>query len=284
MQRLYQLFDTYFQQHGPRQAVLWSIILALFLGALDYFTGFEISFSFFYLIPIAIAAIYAGYRNGMIVTAMSVFIWAVSNRLAGESYSSEWIRYWNAGIRLVAFSAIAYILHQLNLSIQHQRLLARTDFLTGINNSREFYRLANIEVQRARQYRQPFGIAFLDLDNFKDVNDRYGHSAGDEVLRLVTQVVASVIRKGDLFARVGGDEFVLILPDTNSLTIRVVVEKVRRSIESELRAADRRVTVSMGAISYVYPPASVDEMIKKADQLMYEAKKQGKNGVLFKSL
>lgn len=284
MQRAYQLVDAYFHRRGPRQVLLGSILLAIFLGALDFLSGFEISFSFFYLIPISIATLYSGFRSGMIVTGVGVLIWAVSNRLAGENYSSEWIRYWNTGIRLATFSMVAYILHQLNLSIQHQKLLARTDFLTGINNSREFYRLMEMEVQRARAFGQPVSVAYFDIDDFKLINDRFGHSAGDELLRTVTQSVASAVRKNDLFARVGGDEFVLMLSGTNEQTIQGVIEKLRNAILNKSNAIQMRVTVSIGVVTFTVPPASVDEIVQAADELMYEVKAHEKDGVLYKTI
>lgn len=282
MRKPYQAFHEYFTRLGPSRVLYLSAALVLLLGALDYLTGFEISFSFFYLIPISIASLYAGFRGGMTVTAVSVFTWAASNRLAGEIYSSEWIRYWNTGIRLVTFSLVAYLLDELNLSMQHENLLARTDFLTGVNNSREFFRLVELELRRARDLGQPASVAFFDLDNFKQVNDRLGHSAGDDLLRAVAQTVTSVVRKGDLFARIGGDEFVLFLSDTNEQTIHGVVEKLRTAILNRMQALQLDVTVSIGVATFLVPPASVDEAIRAADVLMYEVKSREKNGTLYK--
>lgn len=284
MQKEYQVLDAFLKRWGPRVVLLGSVILVLLLGAIDYFTGFEISFSFFYLIPISIATLYSDFRNGMIVTGLSVFIWAASNRLAGQTYSSEWILYWKSSIRLVTFSMVAYILHQLNLSIKHQKQLARTDFLTGVHNSREFYRLVEMELRRARAVRQPVSVAYFDIDDFKRVNDRLGQIAGDEILRTVTQAVTSAVRKNDLFARVGGDEFVLFLSGTNEQNIHGVVEKLRNAILNKTSAIQMGVTVSIGVTTFTVPPISVDEIIQAADALMYKVKTDEKGGVLYKAV
>ncbi len=282
MRKLYLQLDQHFRRRTSRQILLRSLVLAVIFGVIDYKTGFEISFSFFYLIPIAVATVYSGIRNGMIVTLVSVFTWAASNRLAGEQFSSEWVRYWNTGIRFVTFSLIAYMLDQLNISVQHENLLARTDFLTGVNNSREFHRVMELELARARSFNKPVSLAYFDLDNFKQVNDRLGHSAGDELLRNVAQAVTSVIRKGDLLARVGGDEFVLFFSGADDKAIRGIVEKIRGAILAQTKAGTLGVTISVGVVTYHVPPATVDEMIQAADAVMYEVKAGAKDAALLR--
>jgi len=251
---------------------------------LDYKTGFEITFSFFYLIPIAIVTLYCNFKSGMFITAVSVFTWVFSNWMAGESYPNIGIWIWNAGIRLATFATVAYLIHELNLSIEHENLLSRTDFLTGIHNTREFYRLADVEIQRARRYKRSFSVAYLDLDNFKQVNDQFGHRAGDDVLRAVAQAVVSTVRKGDLFARVGGDEFVLLLPETNEENIRSVIGKVCRVVSGQTFDGRIQVSVSIGVVTFSIPPASVDEIIHAADITMYQVKAGTKNNVIFRSV
>ena len=281
--RVFLPLHKFFIRLGRTRMFIISTLLMLALGGLDYLTGFEISFSFFYLIPILLSTLYVGLRYGMLVTVSSMFIWASSNLLAGETYSSSFILVWNITIRLITFSGITYLVHYLNISFEHENLLARTDFLTGINNTREFYRLADIELERARRFRQSFSIVYMDLDNFKQINDHFGHTAGDNLLRLLAQAIVAVTRKGDLFARIGGDEFVLLLPNTNGQNIHTVVEKIRGAVARDFLANQLEVTVSMGVVTFSTPPASVDELIRSADGMMYQVKTGGKNGVIYKS-
>lgn len=251
------------------------------LGWMDYVTGFEISFSFFYLLPISITAWYIGLGNSLVITAISILTWLISNWLAGENYSSEWIRFFNFGVRLIVFSLIAYILDALKNSLKTERVIARTDYLTGAFNRREFIDKLGMEIERTKRVRIPISLAVIDLDNFKLVNDELGHSAGDRHLKLVSQTISNNIRKTDLFARLGGDEFGLFLPNVSQQDAKMIVEKIDRAVLKELRGQHSHVTLSMGVITYNTPPASAEEMIHQADLIMYQAKQAGKRRSVF---
>ena len=280
--RIFPALQSFFTRLGPRWSLFFSFVFALGLGYLDYRTGFEATFSFFYLLPIALATLFVNFESGLFITCVSVFIWTFSNWLAGDAYHYEWTRYWNIGVRLVTFMAIADIVHELQLSMQHENLLARTDFLTGISNSREFYRFAGAELERARRSKHPFSIAYLDLDHFKQLNDRLGHSAGDDLLCVVAQTISSTIRNGDMFARIGGDEFVLLLPETNEADARKVVVRSQKAVSEKLKKDNTGVTVSIGVVTFEVLPKSVDGLIKAADHVMYQAKTKGKDTVVFR--
>jgi diguanylate cyclase (GGDEF)-like protein len=268
-----------------RRTILISVLLFIFLlGILDFDSGFETTFSFFYLIPIAIATWYLGKAEGRIMVVLSISTWAVSNRLAGEVYSQEIIRYWNAGIRLVVFILFAELLYGLKLALLHEQALSRTDFLTGIYNSREFYERANLEILRARRNGNPMTVAYMDLDSFKQVNDRHGHSEGDKLLKIIAQTASSVIRKTDVVARMGGDEFVFLFPDSDQTKARVALEKVKLALVNKMRESNLPITFSIGAVTFLSAPQSTDEMLHKADKLMYEVKESGKNEIAYLTL
>jgi diguanylate cyclase (GGDEF)-like protein len=120
-------------------------------------------------------------------------------------------------------------------------------------------------------------LAYIDLDNFKTVNDTYGHLIGDSLLRLVADTIRNNIRTTDVLARLGGDEFVVLLPETDFEQSEIVINKVQTQLLDEMKKNNWPVTFSIGAVTFLTPPESVDEMIKKADNLMYSAKKNGKN-------
>jgi diguanylate cyclase (GGDEF)-like protein len=153
------------------------------------------------------------------------------------------------------------------------------DPLTGAANARAFRGRARDEIDRSRRYGRPFTLAYVDLDNFKAVNDRFGHSAGDNLLRLVTDNIRKNLRTTDIFARVGGDEFVLLLPETGPESARAVLDKLQDKVTSSLQEAKWPVTLSVGAVIYLSPPDSVDAMIVQADNLMYQVKHSGKNRI-----
>ena len=266
----------------PRWAVLTGVgLLVSLFGYVDYRTGFEVSFSFFYLIPIALTAWYVDGRAGLAVVAVSILTWMLSNWLAGETYSHEIIRYFNALTRLAVFVLVNQLLYELKLVVLHEHSQARTDHLTGISNSREFFDLATLELEQARRHRRPFSVAYLDLDDFKRVNDTLGHSEGDRLLRTLAQAAAGVIRKTDIFARLGGDEFVILFPDTDQVGARCAVGKIEEAVGEQVRNIVPPVTLSVGVVTFHSVPITVDRMLRESDRLMYQAKSQGKHRVFY---
>jgi len=284
MKRLFSVFDVLLLQTDRRVLLATMLILVFLLGLLDYSTGFEIAFSFFYIIPIGIVTWYLGRKEGVGFALLSSFVWAVSNRLAGETYSHEFIRYWNTGIRLGIFLVVVEILGNLRLSLMHEQSLSRIDFLTGINNRREFYSRAYQEILNSRRFNHPLTVAVMDVDSFKVVNDQQGHQAGDTLLRIIAQTIQSTIRKTDMVARMGGDEFALLLPDTDEDGASHALEKVKNVITQKMCAMNYQVTFSFGVATFVVPQTSTDELLSKADQLMYSAKANGKNEIVYQTI
>ena len=164
-------------------------------------------------------------------------------------------------------------------SLLERRAAARRDGLTGARNARAFYEVAEAEIARARRYTHPFSVAYLDLDDFKLVNDRLGHLAGDAVLRSVARALSGVVRSSDVVARLGGDEFVVLLPEASAAPARLATEKLRGALAEVVPAHGWRMTASIGVATFLVPPESVDELLAAVDRLMYRAKQAGKNGV-----
>lgn len=267
-----------------RVIMTFTLALIALLGFLDYFTGFEIAFSFFYLVPIGIAAWYLSRKEGIAFALISSLAWAVSNRLAGERYTYEVIRYWNTGIRLSIFLVVVEILGNLRLSLVHEQSLSRTDFLTGINNRREFYARANQEILYSKRFNHPLTVVVMDVDSFKEVNDKQGHQAGDVLLKIIAQTILSTIRKTDVVARMGGDEFALLFPDTDQEGACRALTKVKDVITEKMKERNYQVTFSFGAVTFLTPLDSIDETLSKVDQLMYSAKLSGKNEIAYQTV
>jgi diguanylate cyclase (GGDEF)-like protein len=119
----------------------------------------------------------------------------------------------------------------------------------------------------------------MDVDDFKLVNDRLGHSTGDRLLRTVAETLKEHSREVDVVARLGGDEFAVLMPETGERAARVAVARLRRRLLESSRAEGWPVTFSFGVVTWAAPPPSVDEMLRAADELMYAAKREGKDGV-----
>jgi diguanylate cyclase (GGDEF)-like protein len=275
-QRAIVWLNRFFILLGKRGAFVFAGMLLLVLGWVDYLTGFEISFSFFYLIPISIVTWYIDIRSGYFMTISGVLMWLITNLVAGETFSNEWIRFYNAGVRLVVFLLFANLLHELKTALQKEHEIAHTDHLTGVFNSLEFHEQLAFEIKRASRMHYPISLAYIDLDNFKRVNDAHGHSAGDLHLKRVAQVISATIRKTDVFARLGGDEFVLLLPNMDSENARLVFQKIELAVMQGLAELQSPITLSAGVVTFMSAPENVDDMLRKADALMYEAKNSGK--------
>jgi diguanylate cyclase (GGDEF)-like protein/PAS domain S-box-containing protein len=168
---------------------------------------------------------------------------------------------------------------QLQDALRREEEIARIDPLTQVANRRAFYELGEAELARARRYRHPLTFVCIDLDNFKRVNDTLGHTTGDAVLVSVAGALRRELRVTDILARMGGDEFAVILPETDPQSARVVLEKLYAGLLATIGANDWEVTFSIGAASFFVPPGSLEEALRFADDTMYSVKNQGKNGV-----
>jgi len=255
--------------------------LVLLLGTADYLSGFEFSFSLFYLVPVAITAWYINRNCAFIIAGLSSIVWHFSNSLAGQLYSNPAIGLWNAFVRLAYFGIISLLLVYLKKSIQRERDLSSLDFLTGITNSRAFYSHANLEIARAKRYGHPFTVAYIDLDNFKQINDKFGHTVGDLVLKIVAGTIQTNLRQTDIVARLGGDEFAIFLPESDPDSATISINKVRSLLINSMKENNWEVTFSIGVITFREFSFSIDEMIRKADELMYSVKGNGKDNTKF---
>ncbi|BCR03245.1 hypothetical protein DESUT3_03140 [Desulfuromonas versatilis] len=263
-----------------RAAKLGAVLITMFLlGVVDYLTGSEISFAFFYLIPVSFVAWFIGHRWVVFFSISSSVVWWGANFLAGETFSHPLIPWWNTGTRLGFFIVVGLLLARLRQLLEKEREISRTDFLTGALNRRAFYDLSTRELQRARRYRHPFTLAYIDLDNFKQVNDRFGHREGDQLLKVVAQNLAASLRSTDVVARLGGDEFAVLLTETGVASAEATLPKLREGLLAEMARFGWPVTFSIGVLVCEAPPSSVEEMIRRADDLMYSVKAAGKNAI-----
>jgi diguanylate cyclase (GGDEF)-like protein len=275
------IIHVFFLLRHKSAALYLALSLVVIIGYLDYATGFEISLSFLYLVPIALATWYVNTRIGYIVTSVSVLTFIFSDWAAGEAYSQEIIRYWNGFTRLVIFLLAIWLMQEFKRALAHERMLSQTDHLTGIANTREFYQQVTAELARTNRSHCPISIAYIDLDGFKQVNDSLGHRAGDHLLRIVAQSFQSTIRKTDLVGRLGGDEFAVLFPNTAQAGAACIMQRLNHVFLEQMKQLHVEVTLSAGVISFKSVPASVDEMIHEADTLMYKAKSGGKNDILY---
>ena len=224
-------------------------------------------------------------KNVALITSFaSAFTWQFSNLLAGEHHSNLFVPLWNTSTRLIFFLIVTILIFKLKKSLAHEALLARTDFLTGAANPRAFYDIAQMEINRSCRYKRSFTLVYFDVDNFKSINDTLGHHVGSDLLVKIVDIIKQNLRVTDVIARVGGDEFAIMLPETDSAQTRSVVTKLRDKLQAEMDSEHWAVTFSIGVLTCSTLPKTIDEVIKFADQLMYEVKLNGKNSIKFKEL
>lgn len=265
----------------PHIPVLAGLCLTGIIGVVDYLLGFELSTSVFYVLPIALVTWLTNQRLGLLMSLISAFVWFVADIASGHYYSHPLIPVWNTLIRLAFFVIITLLLATIKKSAELEKELARTDNLTGAVNSRFFYDLAQMEIDRFHRYQRPFTLAYIDLDNFKSVNDQYGHPVGDQALRKVVDTAKKHLRATDVIARLGGDEFVLLLPETNDESARVVVSKIQLELLEEMRLCHWPITFSIGVLTCITAPTTTEALVKMADTLMYSVKHGGKNAIRY---
>jgi diguanylate cyclase (GGDEF)-like protein/PAS domain S-box-containing protein len=176
---------------------------------------------------------------------------------------------------------IRYMQDALNAAYEHEKLLARIDPLTGAANQRSFDELAQREIERAHRYRYPFTLGYFDLDDFKAINDEFGHKAGDEILKALVRYADANLRKTDLFARLGGDEFAFILVDTGPELARTIISRFQEESELQIPGNGRHVTFSIGALTCMDASLSLEKVMEMVDNLMYVAKRDGKAGAKY---
>ena len=197
---------------------VWGAIalsLIAVIGAADYLTGSALAFSIFYLAPISLATWFVGKRAGIGTAALCAAVWLATLIANSRAYSNALAPIWNLMVGVALFGVVLVILSTLREALDHERELARTDSLTGAANSRAFAEQTQFELRRATRYGRPFSLAYIDVDNFKTVNDRFGHSAGDGLLRAVAETLRETVRPTDTVARLGGDEFAILFVEAD---------------------------------------------------------------------
>lgn len=173
---------------------------------------------------------------------------------------------------------------RLALALENEKSLSRSDYLTGLANRRAFEELFEMECKRSRRYNRPITLAYMDLDNFKRVNDGKGHQTGDEVLVAVATTLRSCLRATDCVARIGGDEFAMLLPETDEDAARIIMKKLYAVLQTLLTRTNWPIGFSFGVVTFPSPLDSLEAMLERADKLMYEAKQGGKGAMLFESV
>lgn len=271
---------SFLDGRSPALVIALGLALVALIGTMDQLTGSEVSLKVFYLLPIVFVTWYArqwaGYFFCVLCAMVSVLI-----DYAGHSYNSALIPVLNLAGRLGFYLLSSYVLGRLKTSLNNEKALARTDGLTGLLNARAFTDLSRHLIELAARYNHPAVLAYIDIDDFKAVNDTLGHSEGDRVLETVANTLTRCVRATDVVGRLGGDEFAVFLPETDYAGAQQLFGKIREELPRDSAGGGRQVGFSIGVAVFSRVPSTIDEALKIADQLMYRVKKAGKNNMTY---
>lgn len=275
--------DAFLKSRRESEKVAAGLLAIAAIAALDYLTGSELSFSIFYLIPISGITWYTHRRLGLVMCVLGAATWLAVDVAVGNTYSHPAIGFWNAGVRLGFFVIITLLLATVRTALERQRSLAQLDGLTGVLNASAFRQRCDTFVHLAQRRNLPLTIGYIDLDDFKRVNDTLGHQAGDEVLRAVAAALVQRLRASDQVGRLGGDEFAVLLPETGPESAHVTFAGLRDRLLALADSQQWPIGFSIGVVSFETPAANTRDAICAADALMYRVKRSGKNAIRFET-
>lgn len=256
-------------------------LLVVLVGLADLLTGHEFKFTDFYLLPLVWTAWRFGRGKSWLVAGIASGVEVTVDMLDGRLYAALWLFAWDFFAEYLILGSMGELLVRLRESIERERALARIDPLTGLANRRDFHEAVTAEIGRSIRYKRPFTLAMLDLDHFKEINDTQGHKTGDRVLKETAAVLRAQVRNTDLPARIGGDEFAILFPETDERGARQLLPELHRRLARAMKQANWPVTTSIGAVTFHKPPRDAEHVLAEADQRMYQVKRAGRNGVTF---
>jgi diguanylate cyclase (GGDEF)-like protein len=261
--------------------VILGVAITIIVSIIDFWlTGQHISFLAFYCVPVFIFSWFLGWGPGLssalVCSALNFGIdfWHIK---ISQNPAEPFISGITAVIVLVVMARTVTILRHL---VHHERDVARTDDVTQVSNRRAFYEAMERELNRARRHTTPLTLMVLDLDNFKFVNDRYGHLTGDRVLRAVAETIQASLRITDTVSRLGGDEFGVLLPETDATESNRVANRIQTNLQQAMTVNQWPITISIGSATFITLPASPQDLLHQADALMYSVKHASKDAVL----
>lgn len=277
-----------------RQSLKLNIILSLFILITLIYLVVQTAHPGFYIVPLYLTAIGFPWKKGWVAVPVTIVLGLVKdyhfNLIPRNDIFKEYavvsfvfsVVYLLGSQLKIAFDELERANDKLVMLYNQEKENANLDYLTGLGNRRFFELALDRELDIAQQGDSPLGLIMIDIDNFKLINDNYGHQIGDEVLKNVSNLIKNHTRGVDISCRYGGEEFAVILPGTDCLVIRDVAERIRSAVGNSQFFIDKKVlgvTISAGVSCFPKDAVTEENLIKTADERLYSAKKTGKNKV-----
>ncbi len=262
----------------PQKAAGWVAFgLVVAVATAEASLGLETALLVLYAVPIALAAWGAAPPTAYILAAVAAVLPTPFSVLAGEPVG--WAVIWSVSSNFVLLAIIATLFATLKRRLSDEAAFVATDTLTGLPNRGSFMVQLDAELALAARYGRAFTLAYIDLDNFKAVNDLEGHDVGDELLCRVADALRSSTRQTDIIGRLGGDEFAAVLPEIRGGATGSVLDNLRKQLTRAMEKGGWPVTFSIGAVTFEAPVDTSREALQVADVAMYAVKRSGKDGI-----
>jgi diguanylate cyclase (GGDEF)-like protein len=255
------------------------VALTLLVYWLNTITPPDARLGILYIIPVLLVTWTDGLVWGIVFVVATTGFREVT---AWAQMPPDTLMVWRVVTGLAYLAVLAVAMAGLQTLRRSQAQLARLvtqDQLTNVLNARAFADRLGQELERNRRYPRPLALMYMDLDNFKVINDTHGHQTGDAVLRLVADAMRSSVRQADVVGRLGGDEFAVLMPETDAQLADAAARRLVVGLRNVFKGTPN-VTASIGVVSCTATDASTDDLLRRADQAMYDAKKSGKDRVV----
>lgn len=243
------------------------------VGVIDLHTGADVHVVSLYFLPVMLAGVRLPGAGAALVALSAAAVWWAALVATSEAPLSATAGALNFVSQGLAFLILARLVSRLNRALVAERRLARTDALTGLLNRTALTEQAAAVLALCRRQHRPVALVYLDLDHFKQANDRHGHGTGDELLRQGARGIGAAVRACDIAARVGGDEFVILLPDTDAAAATEAASRLRRDLDANPAFTAAGVTVSLGIAVDPAGRADLADLLARADRAMYADKR-----------
>jgi diguanylate cyclase (GGDEF)-like protein len=278
MKTIFNILD----KRKPRFIWLLSVFAITFIGVVIYLEKDNVDLRPLFVIPVLLASWYGGRKTGTTMAVLTTIALLATNYSLGfYEINNDSVAY-DILVNLFVYFFISIIVTNFKRVHGVEKDAADTDTLTGANSSRKFYlELAN-EIVRSRRYRHTFSMAYIDVDNFKIINDTLGHPIGDELLIRVSECLLQSLRATDVVARLGGDEFVCLLPETEQGEAKTALLKAEKTLKGSMEKYGWDVSFSVGVVTFETLPNDVGQAVKLADDLMYQVKSGNKNDIAYR--
>jgi diguanylate cyclase (GGDEF)-like protein len=278
VRRIAARLATLLERCSPAGGTRIAGVLVIAAVIIEVVSRLDVSLLFLYVAPVALAAWVATPRTAYALVFIAVSLPSLFSVLAGRPLG--WGLLWSTSSDLALLGVIVLLLTVLKRRLSDEAAFAATDALTGLPNRGSFMARLDAEIARASRYGGTFALAYVDLDNFKAVNDLEGHDTGDELLRRTAHALQPSTRQTDVLGRLGGDEFAVILPETQGGATSSVLGNLLKQLIRAMAAGGWPVTFSIGAVTFEGPISASREALQVADEAMYSVKRSGKDGIL----